>query len=69
MAAEEPRPLSGAKIGDLVTWHGINGHKFEGYVSQVFGGRAWSPSICDSWHASDCGCHREPWEYDPVDAY
>lgn len=67
--AVEPIPLGRGQLGDLVYWHGVNGHRYEGYVSRMYEGHAWSPSICDSWHSDECGCHREPWEYDPEGAY
>lgn len=68
----EPKPLHGAgvKVGDLVTWRGINGHTFEGYVQELWSdGTAKGPGINDNWHSGRCGCVQEPWEYDPLDAY
>lgn len=67
-----PKPLHATDIqeGDLVTWIGINGHVFDGHVQRFWkDGSPRCPGVNDSWHSDRCGCHKEPWEYDPIDAY
>lgn len=67
----DPIPISRGEMGDLVFWFGINGHRYEGTVVKTGEGRPYRTrgDIENTYHSDDCGCHTEPWEYDPIDAY
>jgi hypothetical protein len=53
------------RLGDEWQSHGVNGHLFDRWVTETSRGGL----RVESDHSGKCGCVREPWEYDPLDAY